>query len=35
MPKVQQTCVKEPKDDNFGLRWRRRSSIMLSQRGKD
>jgi alpha-tubulin suppressor-like RCC1 family protein len=35
MPKLQQTCVKKPKDDIFGLRWQRRSSIMLSQRGKD
>jgi hypothetical protein len=35
MLKVQRTCVKEPRDDNFGLRWQRRSNIMLSQRGKD
>jgi hypothetical protein len=35
MSKLQRTCVKEPKDDSFGLRWRRRSNIMLSQRGKD
>jgi hypothetical protein len=35
MLKLQRTCVKEPKDDNFGLGWRRRSNIMLSRRGKD